>query len=318
MRCAGIDVGTGVEPGAGDAVGSRRSRPSLTREIVLILSLFMVYRLARLVIAGQDDVALSNAWWVWDVERALGLPDEELLQQWALQWPDLLKAANWYYVTVHFPITLGFLAWGWWKRPAAEYRWARRLITLLTALALIVHVLMPLAPPRMLSSLGFLDTMAVFGPSAYDGSTATLANQFAAMPSLHVGWALLIAVVVVRTLQGRGRWLMVLHPAVTVVVVVATANHYWVDVIAAALLLGLAIALVPTPSGPAPITRLRRGGEATSTRSRPQATSTRNTRLPVGRLEPPSGSIVSPSASVGRMPSTNVSSTPPRPRTPTD
>ncbi len=63
---------------------------------------------------------------------------------------------------------------------------------------------MPLAPPRMLSSLGFLDTMAVFGPSAYGGSTATIANQFAAMPSLHVGWALLIAVVVVRTAPAAG------------------------------------------------------------------------------------------------------------------
>ena len=316
MRCAGIEVS--AEPRAGEDADTGRSRPSLAREVVLILGLFVVYRLARLVIAGQDDVALSNAWWVWDVERALRLPDEEILQQWALQWPDLLKAANWYYVTVHFPITLGFLAWGWWKRPAAEYRYARRLITLLTALALVVHVLMPLAPPRMLFSLGFLDTMAVFGPSAYDGSTAPLANQFAAMPSLHVGWALLIAFVVVRTLPGRGRWLMVLHPSVTVAVVVATANHYWVDAIAAALLLGLAMAVVPTPYGPAPITRLRSRPQALSTRSRPQAMSTRSTRLPVGRTEPPSGSIVRPSASVGRTPSTNASSTPPRPRSPAD
>ena len=137
----------------------------------------------------------------------LRLPNEELLQQWALQWPDLLRAANWYYVAVHFPLTLAFLAWGWLRRPPEEYRWARRLIIILTALALVVHVLMPLAPPRMLSSLGFLDTMAVFGPSAYGDSTATIANQFAAMPSLHVGWALLIAVVVVRTTSSRWRWI---------------------------------------------------------------------------------------------------------------
>lgn len=299
----------GSEPESVAVPPDGRSRPSLAREILLIVSLFLVYRIARLAIAGQDDVALSNAGWVWGVERAMRLPDEELLQQWVLQWPDLLKAANWYYVTVHFPITLGFLAWGWWGRPAAEYRWSRRLITLLTGLALVVQVLMPLAPPRMLSSLGFLDTMAVFGPSAYDGSTATLANQFAAMPSLHVGWALLIAVVVLGTLPGRGRWLILLHPAVTVVVVVATANHYWVDVIAAALLLGLALAVVPTPYGPAPVVLLWRWA---------QAMSTRNTRLPVGRLEPSSGSTVRPRASVGRTPSTNASSSPPRPRRPAD
>jgi hypothetical protein len=286
-----------------------RRRPSLLREVALILGLFMVYRVARLAITGHDDIALSNAWWVWSVERAMRLPDEVLLQQWALQWPDLLKAANWYYVIVHFPITLGFLAWSWWRRPAAEYRWARRLITGLTALALVVHVLMPLAPPRMLSSLGFLDTMAVFGPTAYGGDAAKLANQFAAMPSLHVGWALLIALVVVRTLPGRARWLMVLHPTVTVVVVVATANHYWVDAIAAALVLAVALALVPTPYGPAPVARLW---------SWVQAISARSTSSPVGMVEPPDGSMVSPSASVGRMPSTNASSSPPRPRTPAD
>ena len=67
----------------------------------------------------------TNAWRVWDVERLLRLPDEETLQHWALQWPDLLKAANWYYVGVHFPLTAAFLAWGWLRRPPAEYRWAR-------------------------------------------------------------------------------------------------------------------------------------------------------------------------------------------------
>jgi len=286
------------------------SRPSLLREIALIIGLFVVYRVARLAITGQDDLAFDNAWWVWGVERAMRLPDEELLQDWALQWPDLLKAANWYYVAVHFPVTAGFLAWGWWRRPPAEYRWARRLITSLTALALVVHVLMPLAPPRMLDSLGFLDTMAAFGPSAYgDSTTETMANQFAAMPSLHVGWALLVAVVVVQTLRSPWRWAVALHPFITVVVVVATANHYWIDAIAAAVLLGFAIAVTPMPAGPAPITKLRR---------RPQAGVTLSTSGPVGCTEPPPGSTVSPSASVGIKPSTTASSCPPRPRTPTD
>jgi hypothetical protein len=224
------------------------------REIALVAGLFLVYRLGRLAITGHDQLAMTNAWWIWDFERTLRLPDEETFQQWALQWPDLLKAANWYYVGVHFPLTAAFLVWGWLKRPPAEYRYARRLLSLLTGLALVVHVVMPLAPPRMLSSLGFLDTMAVFGPSAYgDSTTATVANQFAAMPSLHVGWALLIAVVVVRTARSPWRWVAVLHPVVTVMVVVATANHYWVDAVAAALLLALALAVTPQPYAPSPI-----------------------------------------------------------------
>lgn len=287
----------------------------------------MVYRLGRLAITGHDDLAITNAWWVWDVERYLRLPNEELLQQWALQWPDLLRAANWYYVAVHFPLTLAFLAWGWLRRPPEEYRWARRLIIILTALALVVHVLMPLAPPRMLSSLGFLDTMAVFGPSAYGDSTATIANQFAAMPSLHVGWALLIAVVVVRTTSSRWRWIAVAHPAITVVVVVATANHYWVDAIAAALLLLIAIAVTPAPWGPAPaavVWRQVRDGRAPvpvgqARASAPaQAVSTRSTTSPVGVSEPPLGSTVTARASAADTSSTTAASWPPRPRTPAD
>jgi hypothetical protein len=261
VRCAGrfggpeavvSEAGVSTRP---DRARPRTRRPPLVREVALVASLFLAYRLGRLAITGHDQLAVTNAWWVWDVERTLRLPDEELFQQWALQWPDLLRAANWYYVGVHFPLTAAFLIWGWLRRPPEEYRYARRLLSLLTGLALIVHVVMPLAPPRMLSSLGFLDTMAVFGPSAYGDSSATIANQFAAMPSLHVGWALLIAIVVVQTAHSRWRWIVVFHPLLTVMVVVATANHYWVDAIAAALLLLVAIVVVPQPYGPSFLSR---------------------------------------------------------------
>jgi hypothetical protein len=225
--------------------GSRR--PRLVPEVLLLVGLFLIYRLGRLAITGHDDLAIANAWRVWDVERLLRFPDEETLQDWALQWPDLLKAANWYYVAVHFPATLAFLAWGWLRRPPEEYRWARRLIITLTALALLLHIAMPLAPPRMLPTLGFVDTMTVFGPSAYSGDAATVSNQFAAMPSLHVGWALLIAVVVIRTASSRWRWATIAHPVVTTIVVVLTANHYWIDAVVSALLLGLVMLVTPRP-----------------------------------------------------------------------
>lgn len=227
-------------------VGSRR--PGLARELALLVGLFLVYRLVRQAITGNDDLAIANAWHIWDVERFLRLPDEETIQDWALQWPDVLKLANWYYVGVHFPITVAFLVWGWLRRPPAEYRWGRRLIITLTGFALVLHIALPLAPPRMLSSLGFLDTMAAFGPSAYSGGAASVANQFAAMPSLHVGWALLIAVVVVRTARSPLRWGIVVHPVLTTAVVVVTANHYWVDAVVVALLLGLALLVTPRPA----------------------------------------------------------------------
>jgi hypothetical protein len=222
-------------------------RPRLVGEVLLLAGLFLVYRLGRLAITGHDDLAIANAWRVWDVQQLLRFPNEEALQDWVLQWPELAKAANWYYVAVHFPATLAFLAWGWLRRPPEEYRWARRLIITLTALALLLHIAMPLAPPRMLSSLGFVDTMTVFGPSAYSGDAATVSNQFAAMPSLHVGWALLIAVVVIRTARSRWRWATIAHPVLTTLVVVVTANHYWIDAVVSALLLGLVMLITPRP-----------------------------------------------------------------------
>ena len=227
------------------------SRPNLLRETALIVSLFVAYRFGRALISGQVQAAMINASEVWKMERVLGMPNELVLQQWALRWPDLVEAANWYYVGVHFPITALFLAWGWWKRPPSDYRWARRLIITMTGLAFIIHTAVPLAPPRMMSRLGFVDTMATIGPSAYDGSAATVANQFAAMPSLHVGWALLISVVVIRTTKVRWRWITLAHPAITTFVVVVTANHYWLDALVSAALLAITFAITKRPADPA-------------------------------------------------------------------
>jgi hypothetical protein len=313
----------GVDEGRGGAVSATAvsGRPGLGREIALLATLFVAYRLGRLAIAGHDDLAIANAWHVWDVERVLHLPDEETLQNWLLQWPDVLKAANWFYVTVHFPVTLAFLAWGWLRRPPEEYRWARRLIITLTAFAMVLHTAMPLAPPRMLSSLGFVDTMAVFGPSAYDGDAATVANQFAAMPSLHVGWALLVAVVVIRTARSRWRWAIIAHPVLTTLVVVATANHYWADALVALLLLGFVLLITPRPDGVPPsrtwavITRVL---TRTAGWRRPQASETRKTGDEVGRSDPEDGSTVTAIESERARPSTRAVASPPRPRTPAD
>jgi len=278
------------------------ARPNLIRESALLLSLFVVYRFGRALISGHVQSAMENAAGVWQLERLLGMPNELHLQQWALRWPDLVEAANWYYVGVHFPITGLFLAWGWWRRPPEEYRWARRLIITMTALAFVIHTAMPLAPPRMMERWGFVDTMAIIGPSAYDGSAATVANQFAAMPSLHVGWALLISVVVIRTARSRWRWVTAAHPAITTLVVVVTANHYWLDALVAGLLLAVTLAITPMP-------RVGRQDMVMS-----------STGSVVGRSEPELGSTVSPRLSPDPTSSTTcpTGEDVPRPRAPTD
>ena len=140
------------------------------------------------------------------------------------------------------------LSWATASWPRAEYQWARNLLIGLTGAALVVHVVYPLAPPRMFPQWGFTDTMATLGPNAYAGASGDLANQFAAMPSLHVGWAALIAYVVART---GPRWLALLaavHVLVTFLVVVVTANHYWLDGVVALLLLAAAALVLRPPS----------------------------------------------------------------------
>ena len=107
-------------------------------------------------------------------------------------------------------------------------------MVLFTGVSLLIQFI-PVAPPRMLTGTGLVDTAALYGQSVY-GSLGIDADQFSAMPSVHVGWALIVAIAVITASRSRWRWLAVLYPAVTTLVVVATANHFWLDGVAAAVL----------------------------------------------------------------------------------
>ncbi|MEU6058259.1 phosphatase PAP2 family protein [Streptomyces sp. NPDC047097] len=221
---------------------AKTGRPPLVRELLLVTALFAVYKLGRLLANGHPGPAFRNAEGVWHLERAFHLPGEGLVQGVLLRDETAVHLANTYYAAVHFPATLAFLVWLYWRRPD-HYLWARRALALLTAGALALHLLLPLAPPRLLASTGLVDTALRYGPSVYGAAprTDSLANQFAAMPSLHVGWALMVAVGVIAATRGRLRRLWLLHPLLTLLVVVGTANHYWLDALAAAVLLGGAL-----------------------------------------------------------------------------
>ncbi|MFF8933666.1 phosphatase PAP2 family protein [Streptomyces paradoxus] len=231
------------------------ARPPLVRELLLVAGLFLVYRFGRQLATGHTGEALRNAHRVWDFERAVHLPGEGAVQSLLLQGDGLVHIANTYYAAVHFPATAAFLVWLYLRRPA-HYVWARRVLAVVTAAALVLHLLFPLAPPRLLAATGLVDTARVYGPSVYgDPATDTLSNQFAAMPSLHFGWALMVAIGLIVTTRSRWRWLWSAHPVVTLLVIVGTANHYWLDAIAATALLGLALAVIlpRTPSGGTPL-----------------------------------------------------------------
>ena len=215
--------------------------------------LFLLYNLGRLLAAQRVSGAFDNADRIWRLERWVGLPSEQLLQALVLDAPGIVQAANGYYASVHFPLTFLVLLWLFLRRPA-EYPWVRWALVAASAASLLVQVALPTAPPRMLTGLGFTDTGIAYGQSVYGAvGEDVLSNQFAAMPSLHVGWALLVAVVLIRTGRTWLRWLWGLHPIVTTVVVVVTANHFWLDALAGAFLvvvaLTVAIARQRRPSG---------------------------------------------------------------------
>ncbi|WP_020122211.1 phosphatase PAP2 family protein [Streptomyces canus] len=238
-----------------EAEPSATARPPLVRELLLVVGLFLVYKLGRQLVTGHTTEAYRNAGRVWDWERTLHLPGEGSVQSLLLHGDTLAHLANTYYATVHFPATVAFLVWLYLKRPA-HYVWARRVLAALTGAALVLHLLFPLAPPRMLAAAGLVDTAKVYGPSVYGPpQTDTLSNQFAAMPSLHFAWALMVAIGLIVATRSRWRRLWLLHPLVTLVVIVGTANHYWMDAIVATALLGIALAVIrpQTSSGGTPI-----------------------------------------------------------------
>lgn len=224
-------------------------RPPLVRELLLVAGLFVIYKLGRQLADGHTAEAFGNAHDVWDAERLLRLPGEGVVQSALLhgEWPAHL--ANTYYAVVHFPATVAFLVWLYLRRPA-HYVWARRVLAVLTASALVLHLTFPLAPPRMLAASGLVDTARVYGPSVYGATpqSDSLANQFAAMPSLHFGWALMVAIGLIAAARSRWRWLWLLHPLVTLLVIVGTANHYWLDAIVAGALLAVTLAVVHGPA----------------------------------------------------------------------
>lgn len=214
----------------------RACAPDVLREVAQVLVAFLLYNLGRLLATDELAGAHAHAAAILDAQHALGLPTEASLQTWALGHGWLIELANRYYVSVHFPLTIAVLVWLYrYRRPA--YAWAKRALLLATGAALVVHVLVPVTPPRLLPSLDMVDTGHAGGLSIYQAPVlGSMSNEYAAMPSLHVGWALLLAVVLVAACRTPWRWLWLLHPLATLFVVVSTANHYWLDALAGSVL----------------------------------------------------------------------------------
>jgi len=212
-----------------------RTRPFFY-EAALIILLYGLWQLVG-TLAGQGDyTAVARGQWIWNTERILHLPSEHTLQSWVLPHPLIVQAANLYYATMHFTVLIIFLIWMFVRHRADYGRW-RTVLGLLTASCLLIQFL-PVAPPRMVPATGMTDTAMVYGQSVYGSISGFQADQLSAMPSVHVGWAVLVAVAACSVTKSRWRYLAVVHAAATVFVVVATGNHFWADgIVACALLL---------------------------------------------------------------------------------
>ena len=215
---------------------------SLVRELALVIALLLLYKYGRFFTKGHVNAALANARDVIGLERSLGVFSEARLQDLVLHDTALVRFLNVYYLVAHVAVTAAAFIWLYVRHPPT-YRRFRNVMIVITLAGMSVHLLMPLAPPRMFPDLGFVDTARVFGPASYGAGSPYkgFANQFAAMPSLHFGWALVIAWAVLIATKSRWRYLVILHPVVTLAAIVLTANHYWLDAVVATLLFAFAL-----------------------------------------------------------------------------
>jgi hypothetical protein len=210
------------------------------REAGVVIGLYALWQLAGNLARGGYTAAVAHGQWVWDAERTLGLPGEAGVQRLLLPHPLLSEAANLYYATMHFGMLIAMLVWLFaWHRDG--YQGVRNAMAASTAICLLISFI-PVAPPRLLPGAGIVDLAARYGESVYSAvGSAAGADQLSAMPSVHVAWSVLVAWAVITRARSRWRWLILLHPLITVFVVVATGNHYWADGIVAGVIDGTVI-----------------------------------------------------------------------------
>jgi hypothetical protein len=196
--------------------------------------LYGAYLAVRGFTIADAKAAVANAAELIHVERASGLFHEAWLQRVLGSVQDFFST---YYMLGFAPLVLGTLIWLGLREPAA-YRRLRTALLVSIALASVLYIVLPTAPPRLVEGLGIADTV---GLSTHDtGSFAGIRfNPYAAMPSMHVGWSVLIAVYGYRNARLRlVRLLFAIHPLLMTLAVTATGNHFFVDSLAGAALAG--------------------------------------------------------------------------------
>jgi len=219
-------------------------------QIGLIAAGYLLYELIAGLNADRVGEAMGNARSIMTLERSLHVFVESDLQAAFLHDPTLLRIANWIYIDGHFIVTSAVLLWVWLRRPD-RYSAVRNAFFGAMAVALVGYAALPTAPPRMFPHVGFVDTLRVFSGINEDaGDLSALINPVAAIPSMHIGFALLTAGTVIALSRGRAsrvvRALAAVYPLLLLTVVVITANHFWVDAATGAVTAALGVLVART------------------------------------------------------------------------
>ncbi|MDO0933393.1 phosphatase PAP2 family protein [Streptomyces sp. DG2A-72] len=230
-----------------------RTRSRWWTELPLILLVYACYSAGRLLVGGDVSKAVDHGLAILKIEQVLHLNAEHPLNRLFTREPWIGVPADFWYASLHYAITPAILIWLFRSR-SRHYRAARTWLMTSTFIGLIGFTLMPTCPPRLLDAgHGFIDTMAQYSSYGWWGGDASapkglggLTNQYAAMPSLHCGWALWCGVILWRYGGTRlTKVAAVVYPLVTTIVVMGTANHYFLDAVAGAAVMGAGFLLTP-------------------------------------------------------------------------
>jgi PAP2 superfamily len=215
-----VKVVRALPNGGGDAL----------RQFVLFALAYGLYELVRGIADREHALALANSMHIIHFERSLGVFFEPGLQQAFLNHRWIIDVANFTYLNSHFVLTTSFLIWLYLKRNENFY-FVRNMFLVAMALALVGYTLFPAAPPRMIPSAGFTDTISAFTHTDQNTAiTSILVNPYAAVPSMHIAFALMIGVpgfLLSRSAAARTWWSA--YPMIIFFVIVVTANHFWFD-----------------------------------------------------------------------------------------
>ncbi|MBK5307419.1 MAG: phosphatase PAP2 family protein [Frankiaceae bacterium] len=227
------------------AAPSRHALRAAAAQVGALAVAFVAYFGARGLTEADPSKAIEHAQAVVDFEQRLGLHGEAALQQLVLGHANVIDVLNWIYIWGHWPVIIGVLIWLLNNHPQ-PYRLLRNALFVSGAIGIVIFVLYPVAPPR-LAGLGLVDTITSQSHAYRVLQPPAFVNQYAAIPSLHVGWDLLVGIFIFRYAR---RWVLRLLGALTPLAmtasVVLTANHFVIDAVLGALvaMIGLSVAVV--------------------------------------------------------------------------